>query len=229
MFIIMLSLAFLFAGDTFSQDYPLAEETKIFSGRVAKINRVARLARIKIKFENAKFLAKNNQIEIWNDSVPNKKCFSYLEGKSSDYILVRIPKFNRCMKTIYFSVGSYIHMQSTDLNRNLNTAKELVNILQRKRTALNARLERHKKSIDSYIEKTDVVNKRYEILKQKLELEWQRELSALEEDKTQSYLNFQKTQARLYELDYKLQQYRVRDQNMIEDRWSLDPKLYYKK
>ena len=64
---------------------------------------------------------------------------------------------------------------------------------------------------------------------EKLELEWQKELSALEEDKTQSYLDYKKTQARLHELNYKLEQYRVHDQNMKEDRWSLDPELYYKK
>lgn len=209
--------------------YKLNEETVIFPGRVSKINKIANLIRIKVTFENSKFIERNNRIEIWNESLPDKRCRGFIEGRSNDYILVRIPKYNTCAKTVYFTVGSYIHMYSPDLENNLVTAKELVNILHRKRTALDARLLRHKKDVDSYIEKVDVVNKRYEILKQKLELEWQRELGYLEEDKTRSYLNYKQTQSKLHDLEFKLQQYRVRDQNMIEDRWSLDPKLYYKK
>ena len=75
----------------------------------------------------------------------------------------------------------------------------------------------------------DVVNKRYAVLRQKLELEWQKELSDLEEDKLRSFQGYQTTETHLNELEYKLQQYRVRDENMVIDRWSLDPKLYYKK
>ncbi len=209
--------------------YKLDEETVVFPGRVSKINTIAKLIRIKITFENSKFITKNNRIEIWNESYPDKKCLGYVEGRSNDYLLVRLPKYERCVRTVHFTVGSYIHMFSPDLENNLITAKELVRILHRKRTALDARLLRHKKSVDSYIEKVDVTNKRYEVLRQKLELEWQKELANLEEDKTRSYLNFKQTQAKIHELEFKLQQYRVRDQNMIEDRWSLDPKLYYKK
>ncbi len=95
--------------------------------------------------------------------------------------------------------------------------------------ALNARLTRYQSEVDGYIEKVDVVNKRFEVLRQKLELEWQRELADLEEDKTRAYQNFKETQARLNDLEFKLRKYRVRDQNLQEDRWSLDPKLYYKK
>ena len=219
----------LYSSLSFANLYKLNEETVVFPGRVSKVNKVARLARIKVTFENAKFITKNNRIEIWNESVPNKKCIGYVEGRSSDYILVRIPQFKKCLRTVYFTVGSYIHMYSADLENNLVTAKELVRILHRKRTALDARKIRHKKAVDSYIEKVDVTNKRYEVLRQKLELEWQKELANLEEDKTRSYQNYKQTQAKLHELEFKLQQYRVRDQNMIEDRWSLDPKLYYKK
>lgn len=210
-------------------DYQLAEETVVFSGRISKMNSIAKLVRIRITFENSKFITKNNKLEMWNPSFPDKKCIGYIEGKSNDYFLVRVPKYSECLRTVYYTVGSYIHMYSPDLERNLITAKALVKILHRKRTALDARLSRYKQEVDSYLEKLDVVNKRYEVLRQKLEIEWQKELSNLEEDKTKSYKNYKETEARLHDIDFKLQQYRVRDQNMIEDRWSLDPKLYYKK
>lgn len=223
-------LFFLMISQTLkAKDYKLGEDTVVFSGRVSKMNRVARLVRIRIKFENSKFLTKSSKVEVWNPSVTDKKCTGFLEGRSNDYFLLRIPRYDECMRSVYFTVGSYLHMYSPDLEKNLTTAKELVSILNRKRTALSARLKRYKQEVDSYLEKLDVVNKRYEILRQKLEIEWQKELSNLEEDKTKSYKNYKETQARLHDLDYKLQQYRVRDQNMIEDRWSLDPKLYYKK
>jgi len=213
----------------YAKEYTEAEESLVFSGRISKINSIAKLIRIKINFENSKYLSKNDRIEFWNESVPEKKCIGYLQGRSPEYLLVHIQKMNSCVSKVHFSVGSYLHLTSPDLENHLSTAKELVNILHRKKTAIFARKQRFKKEVDGYIEKVDLTNKRYEILRQKLELEWQKELSALEEDKSKSYLSLQQSDAMLNEIDYKLRQYRIRDQNMIEDRWSLDPKLYFKK
>lgn len=205
------------------------KENPVFSGRISKINSTAKIFRIKITFENGKFLKKNDRIELWNESFPGKKCISYLQGKTSDYLLVKIPQYKRCVRQVYFSVGTYLHMQSPDLNSNLKTARELVEILIKKKTAIGAKLGRYKREMESNIEKIDAVNKRYEILRQKLELEWQKEIADLEEDKMHSYSGYKSTQTILNELEYKLRQYRVMDQNLKEDRWSLDPKLYYTK
>jgi len=223
-------MSFLLASfTTQARDYREGDDTVVFPARISKINKLAKLIRLKIDFENAKFLSKNHRIELWNPSYPRKKCLAYLEGRTNEYLLIRLPKYDECKSSVYFSVGSYLHMYSPDLDKSLDTAKELQTILNKKRTALAARLERYQKTMNSYIEKIDVTNKRFEILRQKMELEWQKEISNLEEDKSKSYALYQKTQTKLHELDYKSQQYRVRDQNMIEDRWSLDPKLYYKK
>jgi hypothetical protein len=75
----------------------------------------------------------------------------------------------------------------------------------------------------------DAVNKRFEILRQKLEIEWQKELAALEEDKAKSFTEFKNAVARLNEIDVKLEAYRLEDHNLKLDRWSLDPALYQKK
>jgi chromosome segregation ATPase len=122
-----------------------------------------------------------------------------------------------------------LHLFSPDLKQNLLTAKELVNVLVKKRMALQARKDIFKKELDTFMDKTDAVNKRYEVLRQKLEIEWGKEIAALEEDKLESYKNFKNTEARLDELEHKLMQYRVQDENLNTDRWSLDTKLYYKK
>jgi hypothetical protein len=215
--------------NVFAEEYKLDEDQVIFTGRISKVNPTAKLIRIKIDFENAKFLSKNHRIEIWNDSSNKNKCLTYLEGRSNEYLLVRVPNYNNCILRVQMSTGSYIHMYSPNLENSLIVAKELVEILNRKRTALDARLSRFQRKVDGYIEKIDVTNKRYEVLRQKLELEWQLEISNLEDDKVKNYENYKHTQAKLHELQFKMQQYRVRDQNMKVDRWSLDPKLYYKK
>lgn len=226
---VFLLLLLLFSTHLGAKEYFNDDDSVVFPGRISKVNQLAKLIRLKIDFENAKFLSKNHRLEFWNPNYPEKKCLSYVEGRTNEYLLIRVQKYEKCKRLIYFTVGSYLHMYSPDLANNLETAKELMTILNKKRTALSARLERYKKNMDGFIEKIDVTNKRYEILRQKLELEWQKEILNLEEDKSKSYALYQKTQAKLHELDYKSQQYRVRDQNMVEDRWSLDPKLYYKK
>jgi len=216
-------------GPANATEYRSNENTAVFSGRISRLNRVAKLVRVKIDFKNAKFLKKKDRIEFWNETYPEKKCMSYLEGSTSEYLLLRVPEYNICIRSVHVSTGTYLHLYSPDLDNSLGIAKDLVSILLKKRLALNSRLTNFRKMVDGYVEKMDVVNKRYEILRQKMEIEWQQELSALEEDKTKNYLNFKHTQSRLNELDYKLQKYRVQDQNLQEDRWSLDPKLYYKK
>lgn len=223
LFFILISLP------VFSEEFQFDEDTTVFSGRISRINNTAKLVRIKISFDNSKFLRKKDRVEFWNETYPEKKCMSYVEGRTSEYLLVRIPQYELCITKVHTTVGSYLHLYSPDLEKALGVATDLVGVLKKKHMALSARLSRYEKNVDGYVEKMDAVNKRYEVLRQKLEIEWQKELSALEEDKTKSYMSYKHTQSRLNELEHKLQQYRVHDQNMTEDRWSLDPKLYFKK
>jgi len=214
---------------SFGQELKRDEDATIFPLRVSKLNSEARLMRLKITFDNSKFFQKGNRIEFWNPSFPGQKCLTFLEGHSSDYLLVRIPEYNKCVRKVGFTVGSYLHGYSPDLLSNLGKARELMEILQKKHLALSSRLSRQKRNLDVYNEKVDATNKRYEILKQKLEIEWQQELSNLEIDKNNQYHQYKQTKAKMNEVEFKMDQYRVEDQNLKEDKWSLDPKLYYKK
>lgn len=225
--------AFLFVifswHSAYSQESLKGESIATFAGRVSRINRGAELIRLKIDFSNAKYLKAGDKVEFWNESHPTKRCLSYVEGRSSEYLLMKVPMYADCVSKAHVTVGSYLHLYSKDLENSLTIGKDLVDILLKKRLALRARMERHQREVDGYVEKMDALNKRYEVLRQKLELEWQSELTALEEDKTQSYMSYKHSQARLNELEHKLQRYRVEDENLVEDRWSLDPKLYFKK
>ena len=70
---------------------------------------------------------------------------------------------------------------------------------------------------------------RYKTLREKLEARWRKELSQLEDDRALSYKRYKEDETKLFELDHKLEKYRVEDQNFKLDRWSLDSSLYFKK
>ncbi len=204
-------------------------QSTYFSGRVSRLNQKAALLRVKVDFENAKFLTKKDKVEFWTEVIPSKRCASYVEGKSTEYILLKVPRYSECVSNVYLTTGAYLHFYSPDLERNLKAARELLDILMKKKMALTARMERYKKNLVTYPDKLEAINKRYQILRQKLELEWADELSKLEEDKAFVYKNYKNAQTRMDEVEHKIEKYKISDQNFVEDRWSLDPKLYIKK
>lgn len=205
---------------------PLDEDGHRFGGRISKLNPSARLARVRTDFENIKFLNRKDRVEFWNPTYPDHRCAGLIEGRTNDYILVKIPRFDDCIRKVHFTTGTYLTLESPDLKKTVLIAKELVEILLKKRLAIQAQKSRLQKELDGHIEKVDAVNKRYEILRQKLEIEWQKELAALEEDKSEAFTVFKNSEARLNEIDTKLEAYRIEDHNLKLDRWSLDPALY---
>lgn len=205
------------------------ESASLFGGRVSRLNGPARLARIRTDFSNIKYLNKKDRLEFWNENAPTLRCQAFLEGRTNDYILVKIPHYDVCVRKVHITTGSYLYFDSIDLKQNLSVGKELVGVLQKKRMALTAKKVRYQKELDGFIEKVDATNKRYEILRQKLEIEWQKELAHLEEDKANAFTQFKDAEARLNEVDTKLEAYRIDDHNLKIDRWSIDPQLYYKK
>jgi hypothetical protein len=205
------------------------ENATTFSGRISRLNPSAKLARIRTDFNNIKFLNRKDRVEFWNETYPNRRCIALVEGRTNDYLLLRIPEYGTCIRKVNFTTGTYLHMDSPDLDQTVKVAKELVEILLKKRLAMNAKLTRHQRELDGYVDKVDAVNQRYEILRQKLEIEWQKELASVEEDKSISFTEFKNSEARVNEIDTKLETYRVDDHNLKLDRWSLDPALYIRK
>jgi hypothetical protein len=204
-------------------------EQATFTGRISKLNSVAALARIRVEHKNTKFLTSGDLVEFWSENYPRTKCLSRVIGKSSDYLLLRIPDYEKCIARVYMSVGASLVFWSRDLEKNLQTAEEVVAILLKKRVALDAKKRQHEKELTTHLTKVETVNKRYETLRQKLELEWQRELSDLEDQKVQQFSLFKEAETRLNDVDSKLESYKIHDHNFQLDRWSLDPDLYIKK
>lgn len=227
--LIIFMIFHAFPGWTQSAESAQDESGNHFTGRISRLNPAAKLMRIRTDFANIKFLNRKDRIDFWNETYPDQRCAATVEGRTNDYLLVKVPLYETCVRRVHFTTGSYLHFQSDDLKQTVSMAKELVEILQKKRLAMQAKKDRLQKDLSGHVEKVDAVNKRFEILRQKLEIEWQKELSLLEEDKMRSFTQFKDAEARLNEIDTKLEAYRVEDHNLKLDRWSLDPALYIRK
>jgi hypothetical protein len=205
------------------------EHLNVFSGRISKVNEKASLLRIRTEFHNLKYLNRKDMVEFWTESNPVVRCKSYVVGRTNNYLLIKVPNFELCSRTISMSSGNYLKFESTDMRKNLKVAQSLVETLLKKRLAMDGRLLKVKKELDSHIEKVTAINKRYEVLREKLEREWRDELALLEEDRLVSERNYLEYKNRINEIDFKLEKYRIYDDNLKTDRWALDPRLFYKK
>jgi hypothetical protein len=205
------------------------ERNGFFSGRISKINKQAELLRIKVDFANSKYLNKKDRVEFWDERSSKNRCKGYVVGKSSEYLLLKIPNYSLCLREIYLSGGVYLHFYSQDLVNNIKMGSELVSILLKKRVALLGRKKTKEIDLDTHIEKVSSINQKYKILREKLEAEWRDEIGNLEEDRLVSLQQFKELEIELANLNAKLEKYKIIDENMEYDRWSLDPRLYYKK
>ncbi len=201
----------------------------LFSGRISTLNASAGLIKVKVDFSNIRYLNKKDQVTFWDQSVELEKCKGLILGKTNEYILIKIPNFQLCEKLAYIKQGAYLKFFSQDLINNLKMGRELIAILKKKRLALLNKVRKNKKEVDSYIEKVDALNGRYDALSLKLRREWKKELSQLEEDRVNALRIYKSSLSNLEDVEFKMERYKVEDENLKVDRWSLDTRLFYKK
>lgn len=204
-------------------------EAGFFSGRISKINRAISTVRIKVDFDNVKYINPKDKIEFWDEKNSSLKCKSYVIGRTADYILLKVNDIKFCERQVYFATGAYFKFFSEDLVNNIKMGKEVVTILLKKRMAVDGQMEMKNRDLQSHIERVNTINARYQTLRKKLEQEWQSELHALDEDRTFALKAYKNLERRRDEIDQKLEQYKLRDDNLTLDRWSLDSNLYFKK
>jgi hypothetical protein len=200
-----------------------------FSGRVSKVNLEAGIIRVRVDFNNQRYVNKKDKVEFYDQHDSSKRCKAYVLGKTSNYILLKVPEIDFCNGHVFMANGAYVKFYSQDLANNLKMGRELVDILMKKNMALQGRLTRTKKELDNFVEKINAVNARYKVLRDKLELEWRDEIHALEEDHADTLTNYRELQRKSDELNHKLERYKLEEDNLIEDRWALDPKQYFRK
>lgn len=220
---------FLMAISSKFQAFAEISHDGFFSGRVAKINTEAGIVRVKVDFENAKYVNAKDKVEFWDEHNLTQKCKSYVVGKTNDFLLLKVPEFKYCEKFLFMTTGAYLNFYSEDLKNNLIMGSEVVGILIKKRLSVEGLISTKKKEIESYDERVGAINARYKTLRDKLEQEWKNELTNLEEDKTVTLQAMTDLERRKDEIDFKLEQYKISDDNLKLDRWSLDSRLYFKK
>jgi hypothetical protein len=204
-------------------------EEGFFSGRLSRINRDISVIRVKVDFDNVKYVNVKDKIEFWDEKNSTLKCKSYVLGRTADYILLKLPDFKFCERSLYLTTGSYFKFFSEDLLNNVKMGKEVVTILLKKRLAVEGQLAMRDKELASHMERVNAINARYQTLRDKLNQEWQKEIHGLDEDRTFSLRSFKDLERRRDEIDQKLEQYKLKDENLTLDRWSLDSNLYFKK
>lgn len=200
-----------------------------FDGRISAVNKKGSLLRIKVDFSNMKYLNKRDRVEFWNEANPSKRCKGYILGKSPLYFLIKVPQFKLCDLLTFINHGAHLHFYSRDLINNLKMGREVVSVLKKKRLALTGQLETNRKILETYFDKIDALNGRFQVLRDKLDQEWRDELSFMEEDRMVALRNYKGVQIRLEEIFQKLEKYRIESKNLKRDRWALDTHLYYKK
>lgn len=205
------------------------EQLGVFSGRVSRINEKVRMVRIRSEFENMRFLNKKDRVEFWLHPFHKSRCEGSIIGKTNSYLLLKIPNMSACRVSMKFTVGSYIRLYSKDLAGNISVAEDLIKILLKKRLAIDSMIKKTEAELEGYVEKVEAVNKRFQSLRAQLELEWQKSLTNLENDKSVILRNYNDLKIRMGEVDHKLEQYKVEDSNLKYDRWSLDPRLFTRK
>ncbi|MBL6990914.1 MAG: hypothetical protein ISR65_14105 [Bacteriovoracaceae bacterium] len=201
----------------------------VFSGRVSKLNMKASFVRVKVDFNNMKYINKHDVIEIFHGINDSVRCKSYVFGKTSEYLLLKVSDINFCFNNVGINLGGYLRFYSEDLVNNLKVGKELFALLLKKRLAVQSLMHKYKKELEAHVEKAGAVNDRYNILQDKLRGEWEHELLLLEEDRSNAFMKFSKLEAELIDLDHKMEQYRIDEDNLAVDRWALDSKQYYRK
>jgi len=203
-----------------------------FKGRITKINANASLIRIKLDFHNMRFINKRDKIEFWPETVEAKKmanCYGTVLGRTDNYLLVKLASWYECNRSVNLALGNYLSMYSPDLANNLLVAKDLMEVLAKKRLATEGRLKRLEQEKVVHLDKVQVINDRYTILKAKLEAQWQEEIEKLNADHKDAEVELQNVRNELHAIDAKMEQYRVDDDNYKVDRWAIDPKLYFRK
>ena len=200
-----------------------------FTGRISRLNTPAALLRIRVRFENLRYLTREDRVDFSSQESSLKRCRAIVKGKTNDYLLLKVPSWEQCTRHVHFTVGAFLHFYSQDLLKNIKKGKEVIDILLKKRIALEARKRRFQKKLESYGNRVEAVQGEYQVLREKLEKELREKLSDLENEKSLVLKDFHRTEIKLNNLDYKLEQYRVSEQNLELDRWSLDHRLYFKK
>ena len=204
------------------------KEDGTFSGTVDHVNEGAKLLRIHTTALNAKYLGKGDGIAL-GDYGGMTECRGDVVAKGREYILLKLPRFDLCSRALPMVRGAWLKFYGSSLSEKVAKGRKLVEILLKKRLALLGKLGERDKDLKRQKEKIDILNRKYGVLKDKVELEWRNALGELEEEHSGMMKKREEFEKHLTEINKQLERYRVEDKIWELDRWSLDQRFYFKK
>lgn len=205
------------------------DRSGVFSGRISQIEREQQRLRVRLDFANAKFIQLNDEMQMWHQGQTKNKCKVKVVGKENHYVQLRVPQYNRCVNQVGFTVGSYILFSSRDLEFNMLRAREMIELLLKKRAVLAAELKEKKGKLEEVDGQINGINSEYDQRIQEIEKEREQVLGNMTEKRVLLFEDLRDDELTIGDIDYKLERFRVQSENMSIDRWSLDPELHFKK
>lgn len=190
-----------------------------FSGVI--LNNNSEFLTLKINNSNIKFFKNGDEVFFFNKIYADYKCRGIVEKGNRERLILKVTDYTNCKKYMSLTANSTIDLESNDLLTNLSMAKDVENILLKKKMILEHKVLRLKKDIKSRNLKYQSIEQEYEekIASLSLEKEEKKQNVLLIEDESRKQINDAKL--KLIDIDKKLQLYRVEDQRYRRSQWSL--------
>ena len=204
------------------------EKDGSFVGKVEHINEDVKLLRIHTKAQNVKYLGKGDRINLGGRGGMTE-CQGDVVARTPEYVLLKLPHFDFCSRRLSVARGVWLKFYGQSLAEKVARGRKLVEVLLKKRLVLLGQLGEEKKDLKRQGEKIDIINRKYGILRDKVEIEWRDALADLEGDRMRILKKREESERSLVKINKQLEKYRVEDNILEWDRWSLDQRFYFKK
>jgi hypothetical protein len=179
--------------------------------------------RLRLEFSNSKFLKRDDDLEFWNEGRPDVRCQAVIRGRSNEYVLTEVREWGNCIRKVGITTGSFLFFESKELVKTLGSAKEMMSILLKKRAILEGYRDRNKTANYENNLRTDNINAIYQERMERLKSEWQEALHGVTELKNNNDRDMLSITNQVKALDFEIDRYRVEDENVVKDYWSLTP------
>jgi transcription initiation factor IIF auxiliary subunit len=121
------------------------------------------------------------------------------------------------------TTGSFLFFESKELLKTLSAARELMAVLLKKRAILAGYKDRNNSANYENNLRMDNINAIYQERMERLKSEWQEALKGVTDLKNNNDRDMLSIDNQIKALDFEIERYRVEDENVIKDHWSLNP------
>lgn len=193
----------------------------IFNGKVHSFSENGGTLKIISSYENQKFLKSGDEISLSREKNVNGYCDAKLVSKSTQLLLLKLADYQKCKNYNGLVVGDELYLKSEDLAVNMEVAQTLIEVLLKKKLALEGLKNQVAYKLKSKSSRETQVNIKYDILKTELEQKKQNELEQLQREFQKEEEASRDLETRLNEVYSKLELYKIESPQIQEDRWAI--------